>query len=71
MYTLIYFSRKMFTHLYIYILYGQFLLQRPRARPCWNLRQFCCPTLEEKPSSFYLIRHEPMIVSRLNTKYVG
>ena len=29
---------------YIYILWGQFLLQRPRARPCWNLRQFCCPT---------------------------
>ena len=36
-------------------------LQRPRARSCWNLRQFCCPTLEGIPPPFYLIRHEPMV----------
>ena len=30
-----------------------FLFQKLRARPCWNLRQFCCPTLEGKP--------EPMV----------
>ena len=30
-----------------------FLFQKLRARPCWNLRQFCYPTLEGKP--------EPMV----------
>ena len=45
----------------ILLMQGQFLLQRPMVRPCWNLRQFCFPTLEGKPPSLHLIRHEPMV----------
>ena len=40
---------------------GAFFASRPRARPVGALGIFACPTLERLPSSFYLIRHEPMV----------
>ena len=37
-------------------LWRQFLLQRPRARPCWNLRQFLLSHIGKKASLFALYK---------------